>query len=115
VSNTILAEPCRTRSSAYDPRRRSSGTCLLFRQLGVTTQHVASALFADFPARVARYVSAPGWTSLTREPDAQAAAVTSFRRRDRPHWLQPQGSSQRLVIVDHGRFITAIEHVGLRP
>ena len=56
-----------------------------------------------------------------QQPGGKAAsaievlAANSFRRCDRLHWLQPQGSPQRLVIVDHGRFIAAIEHVCLRP
>jgi hypothetical protein len=73
--------------------------------------------FAGFPARVARQRIAAGVDVVHtgRRRTAQAMVVTSFRRRDRPHWLQPQGSSQRLMVVDHGRFVAAIEHMGLRP
>ena len=120
-------EPCRTGSSACDTRCRSFGTCFacpylsssrpLLRQPGVTAKHVASAQLAGFPTRVARQPlgGRVDFVHTGTRRAIQAMAVTSSRRRDRLHWLQPQASSQRLVIVDHGRFIAAIEHMGLRP
>ena len=45
----------------------------------------------------------------------RAMAPNLFRRRQRLDRRQPQGCPERLVIVDHGRFIAAIDHMCLCP